>query len=198
MSPSLFPELQIYLASTSPRRSELLYQIGVEHTLLSVDVDECWDGIEACPEYVQRLALAKARAGLGVRERPLAVLGGDTCVALDGEILGKAQTLSEAAVMLGRLSGRTHQVYSAVALCDQDAHTRVSFSAVRFRELSAADIDAYCATGEPLGKAGGYAIQGFAATFVSHIEGSYSGVVGLPLFETAQLLQRLVTVPCTR
>lgn len=191
----------IYLASASPRRAELLALIGVAFEVLPLGdfaVDETVHGREAPARYVKRLALAKARAGARamqahrLRLRP--VLGADTTVCIGREILGKpgdaAAPALEAARMLRLLSGRTHRVLTAVALV-APGHERVvlSDSRVRFRHLTRAEIAAYVATGEPLDKAGGYAIQGAAAAFVSHLSGSYSGVMGLPLFETAQLLR---------
>lgn len=191
----------IYLASASPRRAELLPLIGVAFEvlhLLDFAVDESVHGREAPALYVKRLALAKARAGVramrarGLPVRP--VLGADTTVCIGREILGKpgdaAVPALEAARMLRLLSGRTHRVLTAVALVvGRRQQVVLSTSRVRFRHLTRAEIAAYVATGEPLDKAGGYAIQGAAAAFVSHLAGSYSGVMGLPLFETAQLLR---------
>ena len=191
----------IYLASASPRRAELLPLIGVAFEvlhLLDFAVDESVHGREAPALYVKRLALAKARAGVramrarGLPVRP--VLGADTTVCIGREILGKpgdaAVPALEAARMLRLLSGRTHRVLTAVALVvGRRQQVVLSTSRVRFRHLTRDEIAAYVATGEPLDKAGGYAIQGAAAAFVSHLAGSYSGVMGLPLFETAQLLR---------
>lgn len=191
----------IYLASASPRRAELLPLIGVAFEvlhLLDFAVDESVHGREAPALYVKRLALAKARAGVramrarGLPVRP--VLGADTTVCIGREILGKpgdaAVPALEVARMLRLLSGRTHRVLTAVALVvGRRQQVVLSTSRVRFRHLTRAEIAAYVATGEPLDKAGGYAIQGAAAAFVSHLAGSYSGVMGLPLFETAQLLR---------
>ena len=191
----------IYLASASPRRAELLPLIGVAFEvlhLLDFAVDESVHGREAPALYVKRLALAKARAGVramrarGLPVRP--VLGADTTVCIGREILGKpgdaAVPALEAARMLRLLSGRTHRVLTAVAVVlGRRQQVVLSTSRVRFRHLTRDEIAAYVATGEPLDKAGGYAIQGAAAAFVSHLAGSYSGVMGLPLFETAQLLR---------
>lgn len=182
----------VYLASASPRRRELLRQIGVAYRLLSVEVDETPSPDEPPSAYVVRLALAKARAGaraLG-RRRPLPVLGADTSVAVDDAILGKPGDRDEGLAMLALLSGREHRVLSAVALATsaRDA-VKVQESRVRFRELSRAERAAYWDSGEPLDKAGGYGIQGRAAAFVAELHGSYSGVMGLPLFETAELLR---------
>ncbi|MDG4595616.1 MAG: Maf family protein [Candidatus Contendobacter sp.] len=182
----------IYLASASPRRRELLRQIGVSYRRLRVDVDETpWLG-ETPDAYVVRLALAKARIGCAAlgRRRPAPVLGADTAVVVDDAILGKPRDRAEGLAMLTLLSGREHRVLSAVALAvpTRDA-VRVQESRVRFRALTPAERAAYWDSGEPLDKAGGYAIQGRAAAFVAELRGSYSGVMGLPLFETAELLQ---------
>ncbi len=180
---------QLVLASTSPRRRELLAQLGVTFEVLAVAVDERPLPAEPAADHVCRLALAKARAGAAQVGSQACVLGADTVVVLDGEILGKPADRDDAAAMLRRLSGRTHAVLSAVARVQAGAHlVRLSESQVTFRTLSAAEIVAYCDTGEPLDKAGAYAIQGRAAAFIRHLEGSYSGVMGLPLFETAELL----------
>lgn len=188
----------IYLASRSPRRRQLLAQIGVGHAPLDVEVDERWDGEEPPRAHVMRLALEKGRRGWAevARSRPLPVLAADTAVVLDDAILGKAEQIHEAAAMLKRLSGRSHWVYTGVALIDLRGEERsvVNVSRVVFRALSAEEIRGYCDTGEPLGKAGGYAVQGRAAAFIERIEGSYSGVMGLPLYETAALL-RAAAVP---
>ena len=185
----------IYLASKSPRRRQLLEQIGIAHEVLDVEADESWDGKEAPATHVVRLALEKARLGRqfvsGLKDRAIRpVLAADTAVVLDGEILGKAETATQASAMLRRLSGCSHEVYSGVALSDAggNEHTSINLTRVQFRPLSDAELSAYCRSGEPIGKAGGYAIQGRAAAFIQRIEGSYSGVMGLPLFETAGLL----------
>ena len=184
-------EPRILLASASPRRAELLRQVGIAHAVRPVDVDESVHAGEAPAAYVLRLAEAKAAAlwrQLAPEERR-PVLAADTTVALEGEIFGKPGTLAEARAMLGRLSGRTHAVHTAIALLHaQGSAARVSSSTVTFRELSPAEIDWYWHTGEPADKAGGYAVQGRAAAFISHIAGSYSGIMGLPLFETWELL----------
>jgi septum formation protein len=185
----------IYLASQSPRRRQLLEQIGIEYKTLKVEVDESWDGKEPADRHVLRLALAKARTGWNqIRSRePSSVLGADTVVVLNGKILGKADTVEQAGAMLRQLSGHLHQVYSAVALIDAQGreHSVLNISQVSFHKLTDNEIESYCATGEPLGKAGGYAIQGRAAAFIERLQGSYSGVMGLPLFETAELLRKL-------
>ena len=182
----------IVLASTSPRRRELLSQIGVTFEVLSVEVDERPLPGELAADHVCRLALAKARAG-AMQIEGACVLGADTVVVIEGDILGKPRDANDAAGMLRRLGGRTHTVLSGVACLHDGAHqVRLSESRVSFRPLTAGEIAAYCATGEPLDKAGAYAIQGRAAAFIRHLEGSYSGVMGLPLYETAELLAAVV------
>ena len=181
----------IYLASRSPRRQELLRQAGVGFRQIEVDVDESRHGVEESPEvFVLRLALEKARAGWArVREgSPLPVLGADTVVALDDDLFGKPEDRDQALEMLERLSGASHRVLTGVALVDDREATRLSFSSVTFRELSREEMERYWASGEPADKAGAYAIQGRGAVFIEHLEGSYSGVMGLPLFEVADLL----------
>lgn len=181
----------LYLASTSPRRKELLQQIGVSFDVLSVDVDETPLLQESPADYVQRLALQKAWAGLASLEagEDNLVLGGDTAVVCDGQIFGKPVNREDALTMLERLSGRMHQVYSAVSLVNNERHeVRLTVTQVAFMDLSVRQRERYWDTGEPRGKAGAYAIQGFGAVFVKSIEGSYSGVVGMPLVETAELL----------
>jgi len=184
-------EPRILLASASPRRSELLRQVGIAHSIRPVDIDESVHVGEAPSAYVLRLAEAKAAAlwrQLAAAERK-PVLAADTTVALEGEIFGKPGSLDEARAMLGRLSGRTHEVHTAVAvLHERGAAARVNSSTVTFRALTPAEIDGYWHTGEPADKAGGYAVQGRAAAFISHIAGSYSGIMGLPLYETWELL----------
>lgn len=179
----------ILLASTSPRRRELLAQLGVPFEVVAIEVDESCRAGEAPEEYVARLALDKARAGVAAAGRiaPLA-LGADTVVVLDGEILQKPAGRDDALAMLARLSGRTHRVLSGVALAGRCECARVSESLVTFREIGARERRVYWETGEPADKAGAYAIQGVGAMFVSRLQGSYSGVVGLPLYETAEML----------
>lgn len=186
----------LYLASRSPRRRELLAQIGVVPQLVDVEVDETPLPGEAPPAYVERLARAKAAAGAaqladaGVLAADAVVMGADTTVVIDGCILGKPADASEAGAMLARLAGRTHQVFTGVAVASSGrVSARLSCTDVTFAELDSATIARYCATGEPLDKAGAYGIQGRAAAFVRRIDGSYSGVVGLPLYDTAQLLR---------
>ncbi len=189
---------QIYLASASPRRSALLTQIGLEHRVQAVNIDESLMAGEAPIDYVCRLARSKAQVlwdrlscrGETQPKFPL-VLGADTAVVFDGQIYGKPADREEGLRMLQRLSGRTHRVHTAVALCCQDwLEHRCSISEVSFRELTLQECAAYWDTGEPFDKAGGYAVQGRAAAFISYIAGSYSGVMGLPLYETSQLLLR--------
>jgi len=181
----------ILLASASPRRSELLRQVGIAHAVRPVDVDESVRADEAPAAYVLRLAEAKAVAlwqQLAPEERR-PVLAADTTVALEGEIFGKPGNRAESVAMLARLSGRTHQVHTAVAVLHAEGSAAVvSSSSVTMREITQAEMDWYSGTGEPADKAGGYAVQGRAAIFIRHIAGSYSGVVGLPLCETWELL----------
>jgi septum formation protein len=194
---------KIYLASKSPRRRELLRQVGVEFELLSLrsdpsrgeDVSEDERPGESPLDYVARVAREKGAFAwnvLHMRRQPLRpVLSADTTVTIDGQILGKPANADEAAAMLGRLSGRTHQVLTSVALHHTDIAEQITqVSNVRFAELSPATIKAYCATPEPYDKAGAYGVQGLAALFIEHIEGSHSGIMGLPVFETAQLLRK--------
>ena len=206
----------IHLASKSPRRRLLLDQIGVDYTIVDALVDEVRHPGEPPGEFVERMACEKARAGLAeigdARTGP--VLGADTAVVLDERVLGKPRDVAHAMAMLGALSGRMHRVVSAVAIAGTrdrdtggglvgngargaaaggfgDGAPRVvtSVSRVWFREIGHDERRAYCASGEPLDKAGAYAIQGRAAMFVARLDGSYSGVMGLPLFETASLLR---------
>ena len=179
----------VCLASVSPRRRELLAQIGVPHRVVGADIDETVGAGEAPRDYVLRMACQKA---LTVRERgeTLPVLAADTTVVLDNTIFGKPRDRDDGLAMLGRLSGRTHEVLTAVALANsRDVTLRLSVSTVRFRGLSSEECAAYWETGEPRDKAGGYAVQGAAAVFIESLSGSYSGVMGLPLFETGELLR---------
>ena len=180
----------LFLASASPRRRDLLAQIGVPFSLIDVSVDESPSPTESPEAYVERVARDKALAGLsGLDERDACVLGADTSVVLDQRILGKPVDRADALAMLAALSGRTHRVMTAVALVSRTAcEVRVVISEVTFRVIDEAEAQRYWASGEPLDKAGGYAIQGWGAAFVSQLHGSYSAVVGLPLCETAQLL----------
>lgn len=184
-------DIHIYLASESPRRRELLERIGVRFTPLDQGVDETPHETESPEVFVIRMALEKARAGL--RHRPHGdwrpVLGADTAVVLDDAILGKPAGRAEALAMLERLAGRTHRVLTGVAMVDGEHEaTRLSLSGVTLRPIEPAEREAYWASGEPRGKAGGYAVQGRGGVFVEQLEGSYSGVMGLPLFETHDLL----------
>ena len=178
------------LASASPRRSLLLTQIGVRHRIVPADIDERRHAGEAVEECVLRLAREKAQqVSARLRTPAPPVLGADTAVVIDGEMLGKPRDAEHALAMLARLSGREHAVISAVALAHEGTlTTRLSHSTVHFRALSAAECAAYWDSGEPRDKAGAYAIQGLGAVFVQSLQGSYSGVMGLPLFETAALL----------
>jgi len=187
----MMPADFIYLASASPRRRELLQQIGVSFRLVGTELDGRPRLNEAPAAYVSRLAAAKADAGWLGRSAAIApVLAADTAVVLDGAILGKPRDRADAEHMLLKLSGRTHEVMTAVAVRSTAGNEiKVSHSLVTFRILDAAEVRAYWDTGEPRDKAGAYAIQGFAATFIEDLRGSYSGVMGLPLFETAELLK---------
>ncbi len=200
MLPSTF---RIYLASKSPRRRELLRQIGIQFDVLifrcdgrgeDTDVDETPFPGEQAERYVERLALTKAEAGMRrifwrkLPRRPL--LAADTALELDDEIIGKPTSTADAEAILARLSGRNHRVLTAIAISDgTHIRSRVSVSEVRFCSLDDEDIRHYVASGEPMDKAGAYGIQGRAAAFIEEIRGSYSGIMGLPLFETAQLLE---------
>ena len=181
---------QFYLASASPRRRQLLEQLGLRFEVLSVDVDESPKAGEGPQDYVLRVATLKAQAAVARLGSPsLPVLAADTTVVLEGAILGKPKDRDDAIQMLTRLGGRQHQVLSAVALWNRGAlATALSESWVRFRSIDPTEAGAYWDTGEPRDKAGAYGIQGAGAVFVESLEGSYSGVMGLPLFETAALL----------
>jgi septum formation protein len=194
---------KIYLASKSPRRRELLRQVGIDFELLLLrsdgprgpDVTEDVNPGEAPLDYVARVSLEKAKfaANLVVQRRmaPRAVLSADTTVTIDGDILGKPANPAEATAMLQQLSGRTHQVLTSIAVASPDFTGQITqVSDVRFGVLSPAAIAAYCATSEPYDKAGAYGIQGPAAVFIEHISGSHSGIMGLPVYETVQLLRQ--------
>ena len=183
------------LASASPRRQQLLTQIGVPHAVAVADIDEDVRSGEAVSAYVERVARAKAEA-VWQRLRDLPVLGADTTVVLDGASLGKPRDRAHGLAMLEGLAGREHQVLTAVALVTAAGTQCVtSVSTVRMRRSSPQERARYWDSGEPRDKAGGYAIQGLGAVFIEFLQGSYSGVMGLPLFETAQLLAR-ASVPC--
>lgn len=182
----------IYLASQSPRRQELLTQLGVRFETLDASVHEQAQPGESPTQYVNRVAREKAGAGLLqlAGKAQAIVLGADTDVVVDGDVLGKPADAEQAAALLRRLSGRSHQVHTAVWLVTAGREQSALVSTeVRFAALSETEIAAYIATGEPFGKAGGYAVQGRAAAFIAGINGSYSGVMGLPLHETALLLR---------
>ena len=198
------PATALYLASRSPRRQELLRQLGVAFDVLRLreasgrqrDVVEIAHDGEPALHYIERIARTKASVGMqqmlrrGLPPRP--VLGADTEVVLDGDIFGKPRDAADAVRMLTALAGRTHQVMTAVAIgWEGEVVAEIATSSVAFRELSRDEIDRYVATGESVDKAGGYAIQGRAAALVSRLEGSYTCVMGLPLFETAGLLARI-------
>jgi septum formation protein len=193
----------LYLASKSPRRQALLHQLGIEFEALLLreaagrERDVVEEAIDAEPasHYVERMARTKAQVGWQrmqnrkLAERP--VLGADTEVVLDGEVFGKPRDADDATRMIRRLAGRSHQVLTAVALRHRNGtDVEVSVSRVTLRRLGAAEVERYVASGEPFDKAGGYAVQGLAAAFIARLEGSYSGVVGLPLYETSSLLAR--------
>ena len=180
----------LYLASKSPRRRQLLEQLGIEFGILEANIDESWDGREHAGDFVVRLALEKARAGKLLAQGDRVVIAADTEVVLDHQVLGKPKDPEDAAGMLQKLSGRTHHVYSGVAVINKDKEfSALNISRVSFRPLTIEECRNYCSTGEPMDKAGAYAIQGRAAAFISRLEGSYSGVMGLPLFETSELLK---------
>jgi len=183
----------LYLASRSPRRRELLTRLGLEFTVLELDVPEQRHADETAQAYVSRVARDKALAGLArlSAEPDALVLGCDTEVVLDEDVFGKPRDSAEAAAMLRRLSGVPHTVVSSLALVSASRHEEaVSVSTVRFACLPDAVIQAYVDSGEPFGKAGGYAIQGLAEAFVERLDGSYSGVMGLPLHQSAKLLAK--------
>lgn len=182
----------ILLASASPRRRELLKHLVINFEVAATDIDESIIEGETPRDYVLRLSRAKALAGFTQSGGRLPVLGSDTIVLLDGEMLGKPDSRTEAESMLQRLSGRTHEVYSAVSLVvdPETVLDELNITAVSFGEMPAAWIRKYCQSDEPMDKAGAYAVQGGTGQFIRRIEGSYSGVMGLPLFETAALLRR--------
>lgn len=182
---------QLLLASASPRRSDLLKQMGVSFKVLAVDIDERRRGEESPLEYVSRLAMEKARAGFKRQSTGLPSLGADTVVVFDGQIFGKPVDQAHAQEMLMTLSGKVHSVFTAVAVDNGlDTAMAVSETLVEFRTISQSECLIYWQTDEPKGKAGAYAIQGRGGVFVEKLEGSYSGVVGLPLAETEQLLNK--------
>jgi len=189
----------LYLASGSPRRRELLTQLGLTFERIVTDVEEQRQPNEAAEIYVRRLANDKAQAGVKLAAQDLPVLGADTIVVLNGEVLEKPRDAADARAMLCKLSGHTHQVMTAVALADsQQALDRVVTTDVTFRTLTATDIDDYIATGEPMDKAGAYGIQGRGGNFVRKINGSYHAVVGLPLVETGELISHFESLRAVR
>ncbi len=186
--------MQLILASASPRRRELLTQLGVEFEIVASDIFEDVLACETAEDYVQRIAKLKANVVYQAlstdQKQRIAVLGGDTCVLFGKDIMGKPRDRLDALAMLACLSGREHRVLSAVYVISSEGEKlRLSQTTVRFRNLTLGECEAYWETGEPIDKAGAYGIQGLAAAFVESIAGSYSGVVGLPLVETYELLQ---------
>jgi septum formation protein len=181
----------VVLASASPRRRELLSQIGISYQLLPQDLDESPEPGESPENLVVRLATSKALAGVAAcGESRALILGADTIVVCDGQILGKPVDRNDGLAMMAMLSGREHIVMTAVALAHAGrCESRLSVSTVYFRVLTEQEREAYWDSGEPQGKAGGYAIQGLAAMFIQRLEGSYSGIVGLPIYETVELLR---------
>ncbi|KZN37301.1 Maf family protein [Pseudoalteromonas luteoviolacea] len=182
--------IKLYLASASPRRKELLTQLGYDFEQFSIDADETKFSNETPSTYVERLARLKAQSGvkLGYQDRP--VLGSDTIVVADGQTLGKPKDLADFKAMMTLLSGNTHQVMTAVALADGERVMSTTVNTeVTFKTLSEQEITAYWQSGEPHDKAGGYGIQGLGGRFVSQLKGSYFAVVGLPLYETDELIQ---------
>ena len=182
----------LILASASPRRSEILKQIGIKHTILPTDIPEVPAQGETPKSYVARIASEKSFAAQTLSGKSKAVLAADTEVIIDDLILGKPSSLTDAISMLTRLSGRTHQVITAVSLRYLNHHwSSLSISQVTFRHIKTSEIEAYWASGEPKDKAGAYAIQGLGSVFVQNMEGSFSGIVGLPIYETSILLDKV-------
>ena len=191
--------ISLYLASGSPRRRELLTQLGLQFERLITHVEEQRQPEEAAEVYVRRLASDKARAGVAVAPQDLPVLGADTIVVLNGEVLEKPQDAAHAAAMLSKLSGHTHQVMTAVALADKQRELDCLVTTdVTFRKMTAEEISHYIASGEPMDKAGAYGIQGLGGNFVRKINGSYHAVVGLPLVETGELLSHFQSLRALR
>lgn len=181
--------IDLYLASGSPRRQELLTQLGVSFERIVPGVEEQRHAQESAQQYVVRLAREKAQAGVTLAAQDLPVLGADTIVIVNGEVLEKPRDARHAAAMLRQLSGHTHQVMTAIALADsQRVLERLVVTDVTFKVLAESEIDAYIASGEPMDKAGAYGIQGLGGCFVRRINGSYYAVVGLPLVETGELI----------
>ncbi|MBK0089299.1 MULTISPECIES: Maf family protein [Erwiniaceae] len=191
--------ISLYLASGSPRRRELLTQLGLQFERLVTDVEEQRQPEEAAEVYVRRLALDKARAGVAVAPQDLPVLGADTIVVLNNNVLEKPRDAAHAAQMLSQLSGQTHQVMTAVALADSARVLDCLVTTdVTFRNITAEEISHYIASGEPMDKAGAYGIQGLGGNFVRKINGSYHAVVGLPLVETNELLSHFQSLRALR
>jgi len=191
--------ITLYLASGSPRRRELLTQLGLQFERLITQVEEQRQPDEAAEAYVRRLASDKARAGVAVAPQDLPVLGADTIVVLNSEVLEKPRDAEHAAEMLSKLSGQTHQVMTAVVLADAQRELDCLVTTdVTFRNITAAEISHYIASGEPLDKAGAYGIQGLGGNFVRRINGSYHAVVGLPLVETNELLSHFQSLRALR
>lgn len=181
----------IYLASASPRRAELLSQVQIPFRACPVDIDETWHDGELPVDYVTRMAQEKAQAASQSIDADGVILAADTSVVIDGAVLGKPRDRDDACAMLSRLSGKEHHVFTAICVIqDGQMLNDLCKTRVVFRVISQREKEGYWATGEAADKAGAYSIQGVAAVFVQHIEGSYSGVMGLPLFETVRLLQR--------
>jgi septum formation protein len=192
---------QIILASASPRRRELLDQINIKAIVQAVDIDESQKQDEPVNEFVERLAMEKAQRGFDtiINEDALPVLGSDTVVEIDGVILGKPENRQHAKEMLQQLSGKKHKVHTSVAIVTKDRSIiATSSSQVHFKSLELQEIESYLASAEADDKAGAYAIQGTAAQFVKNINGSYSGVMGLPLYETVELLKQCGIAPLGR
>lgn len=189
---------QIYLASQSPRRRALIEQMGIRYQALDIAVDENPQPGETPAAFVARVACEKAQTGWRmVAGQSIPVIGADTCIVLDRQIIGKPENRAQGIQLLKRYSGRSHEVLTGIAIVGPETakhraavvqHTRVNTSVVTFRVLSDYECEQYWQTGEPAGKAGGYAIQGRAAAFIAKLEGSYSAVMGLPLFEFAELI----------
>lgn len=184
----------IILASQSPRRAALLEQVGIPFRAEPADIDESMLGGEGAADFVERIAIAKAQA-VRARHPDRPVLGSDTAVVLDHRVFGKPRDRDEATEMLLTLSGRSHEVLTGVALVDGSVRYALNVSRVRFRAIDEQEAHAYWDSGEPADKAGGYAVQGLAAAFIERIEGSYSGIMGLPLFETVKLLKQIGVNP---
>jgi septum formation protein len=184
---------KIYLASASPRRRELVEQLGYQFEQFSVDADESLLDSESPREYVERLARLKAESGVALGYTSYPVLGSDTSVVVDGQILGKPESYEDFQRMMMLLSGRTHEVLTGIAFATK--HSTISdvvVTQVTFKALTEAEVESYWQTGEPADKAGGYGIQGFGGRFVTNLEGSYFAVMGLPLYETDRLLTRFL------